>query len=456
MNKFISPLFHYTYSYDSEFELESDSQGLTEALKFTHISKKKMYYFSVRNVLEKDKFQTLILNELKTASQIHPNVVELPDGEWGVLPQNTNVKTFTFTSTAPGTFLFFSWFLVNGIFVSIVQMNENDDEDDDLNEVLSGFDVTNAKQSHKLILNGVDAHTIVGDGFKARIPVFFKKVGMLYFASIRLYDDQQIDTKLRLSISIEDVNNEMTLMDHFQQMWGDVKLAMVDMEIGKTQWKVMKYTSTTPVYDVDYHFFAYHKHDEKYTVVWFGTNDMNTMTIGLLTLLLGSIQYDPLCEMDNLISYMHFTPSYTIISPKNFLTLNSAEEYGLISDILPTMFYQPETKSRFFINVSVLGEIGKGKEKEIIESERQSLEYEDQTTILSKTDAKFKSYKCYVDLCETNICGDHVKCIVKYVYLEKDNAYVRFSFSSPPDTFAENYFGNDIPFLMETIKLIAP
>lgn len=297
------------------------------------------------------------------------------------------------------------------------------------------------------------SRTYSGDTFKVRVPEEFTLQGAFFRASLRVYDDEPAND-YTLSFGRDVCTDESVFIERFHQMWGDVSTSLIPIEYNETKWKVLAYSTDSPVYQMNHHYLAYHAYADSFYSVWFGMRERNTGIVQMfMTILQTYTHTTQITHADTRRVYMHYNPQYTVVAPEGFEALSSAEEYGLISDVLPTMFIKQPQKCRFFINVTPLNGVPKDTCQDIIATERKTLEAEKKTRMLDKKKDTCLGQECWTDTCITEVNGDTVKCMVKYLYHKEHETYIRISYSAPETTFSSLYFTEKIPYIVQSISL---
>ncbi|EMD44362.1 Hypothetical protein EHI5A_046520 [Entamoeba histolytica KU27] len=448
VKKLLSKLFSYTFTYNDEFTIEGGEQSLTEQYRFIH--ENENFFLQVRNISIKETVNDIIINELQSFGFVGPSDSLSVIGEWKDIIIPFKLKVFFYSKQTQEAKMGILFFEYNKVFFEL--MSTTFISFDELTEILKGIDLSNVKQSHKLILNGVVTQTIYKEDFKVRVPNHFKRNGVFYTGTIQIYDDDIINT-INLSFGKDIVSSEKIFKKRIEQMWGSIQTTSITLNCNSISWIILSFISPNNIYGVKNHYLAYHQYNNAFYSVWFGLLHENANITPLFTLILSNYSHEQLILKDKFPLYLHFNPEYSISLSPSFLPINSADEYGLISDILPSMFIDKQAICRFFINVTPLTGIPKETGLDIINMERLNLKNQKTTQMISQKTEKYGKYDCWCDICKTKIQNDEVKCMIKYVYFKNPDVYVRFSFSAPEQTFNECYINHHIPQLMGSLDL---
>ncbi|ELP87751.1 eukaryotic translation initiation factor 3 subunit, putative [Entamoeba invadens IP1] len=447
--KITSTLFKFVYNYDDDFTVESTEQGLNEQYKFTNGS--SQFFLQARNLEKTVTIEKGVLAELQTMGLVGPNDTVSSSCKIKTVGK-LQTRVFFFTKQNETAKIAMALFEKNGVFFQMLSTASAEQED--VETLLEGFDLSEVKQSHRVEKSGCKTNLLEIEDFSVMIPDFFKEECGIYTGRFRVYDDEE-DTRINVSFGVDDVKSEKAFKSRFEQMWGVVDATVVELNIKNKKWKVMTFTTKENVYDVKYHFFAYLEQTHKYYSVWMGFEKQRSNLMCLLSLILSTfnVKDQKRNRCTDVVVFYHFNPMYSLLCPTKCSDIHSAEEHGLISDILPSMFVDTNTNFRFFCSVMPLEGVSQDTAKEIIKMEVEQMKAEKKTVLISSTSEKFNGFESWCQICTTTIKDIQVMCLVRYVYFRNPDVYVRFSYSAPPEYFTEYFVKYNVVDLMQSIDL---
>ena len=467
MNKFESPLFNYTIQYTQEYEQEYAQVELVENVVFNKKNPDEdeenyqQIVFVAKNKLPNETLEKYYKETLKSFDVLkHNDNIQL-QGKWKTFKTHSSntlksIDIFHWKSFNMNGTSLHSFFEINNVFFNVLFCITKHVED--MNEMiqqtetfLKGFNCNKVKQSHKVDTNGVPVTTIVGENWKMRIPKQMKRMGQLYCGEFKYFDDEK-PTPIVINVSVDNHSNEKEYKEMMYELWGDIDCSERTFTNNSLQWKIITFMTQKEVYGTTAHCLAYHCYNNTYYTIWFGMKSHHSILMSLFIASLSSFSHDQVIVKDSLPLYYHIEPKYFIHIPESFKPINSAEEYGLISDYLPTLFVNEKDNAHFFISIIPIVGYENETVKQIIRSMIENTKSQ-AIQMIEQKEEKWNGYWCCNQLMKLEVKQNELQCLVKNIEIPK-KYYMRISFSAPENTFEEIYFNCNIPQIISTIEVI--